>query len=82
MTKKLDLVRFSGTLPVKLANKLKEIAFKEDRSMNTIYNWAIARYCENYDEENTPTKQYSKILITCIIISTNSYNIGTNIFHS
>ncbi len=49
MTKKEDLIRFSGTLPVKLADKLREIAFKESRSMNAIFNMAIDNYCKDYE---------------------------------
>ena len=51
MTKKLDLVRFSGTLPIKLADKLKSIALKEGRSMNAVFNIAMDKYCGDYERE-------------------------------
>ena len=44
MTKKEDLIRFSGTLPLELSKKFKKQALAEQRSLNVVFNNAIKLY--------------------------------------
>ena len=48
MVTKPPTVRFSGTLPVDLSEKLKEISIFKERSMNFIINIAVREYVEKF----------------------------------
>lgn len=51
------IVRFSGTLPVDLSEKLKEISILKGRSMNVIINIAIKEYVDKFF-----TKEFDEII--------------------
>lgn len=48
MITRSPIVRFSGTLPVDLSEKLKEISILKGRSMNVIINIAIKEYVDKF----------------------------------
>lgn len=50
-------VRFSGTLPVDLSEKLKEISILKERSMNFIITVAVREYVEKFF-----SKEYNDII--------------------
>lgn len=54
MITKSPTVRFSGTLPREISEKLKEMAIIKQRSVNGIINIAVREYVERYysDEYN------------------------------